>query len=229
MKLRLLPLLCLPFAAFAQNAAERVVYTCDNGSRIEISRITGSDDRPLAVLHFADETLTLPQVPAAAGVLYRDDAIRLHIRDEQALFEDGRGNTRRCSQGDSAPATAVASRSPAAPSSFIDITGSVSYRQRSALPPGAVLVVRVQNLAGGTARSLAEQRIALAGQPLPIAFATSIDRDLLGKKPHVGVSAYIEHGGHRLFASGQHYPTLSNGEASHQDILLQAVNRVPAR
>jgi putative lipoprotein len=228
MNLRLLPLFCLPLFVHAQTPTEHQRYTCDNGSRLEISLLTASDERPFAILTFAGQSMTLPQVPAAVGSLYRQDGVRLQLRDEQAQFEDGQGDTRRCLLGDSGPSAPVASSSPAVPSSFIDVTGSVSYRLRRPLPTDAVLVVRVRDLSRDTSRVLAELRIALAGQTLPIPFATSIDRDLIGKKSQISISARIEGAGRVLFVSDRAYPALAGGEARHQKISLRQVGRTRA-
>jgi len=224
MKLHHLPLLLLslPLTALADN--ERQPYACDNGSRVDISFSATSDGRPQATLHFADEAITLPQVPAASGALYRNDTLRLHTKDDEALFEDGKGNARRCLRGATPPASPVAVQ-PAAPSSFIDIAGQVSYRLRLALPPDAVLIIRIQDTAraGAPARVLAEQRIQLAGQQVPIAFQTTIDRDLIGKKARVTVAARIEHKGKLLFINDKSYPALANGQPLPVDIQLKQV------
>lgn len=221
----LLALLCLPFAAHAQTAGERSAYTCDNNSRIELSFATAADGRPLAMLHFADETITLPQVPAASGALYRNEIILLHLRDDTAVVEDSKGNRRRCNRGEAAPASPQASSAPAAVSSFIDIAGQVSYRQRSALPPNAVLVIRVQD----GRRVLAEQRIELAGQQVPIAFQTTIDRDLLGKKSRVSVHARIEQAGKTLFVNDKVYPASLQDQAAPLAIQLKPLAHARTR
>lgn len=222
MKLHHLPLLLLPLSALADS--ERQPYACDNGSRIEISFSAASDGRPQATLHFADEAITLPQVPAASGALYRNDTLRLHTKDDEALFEDGKGNARRCLRGATPPANPVAAQ-PAAASSFIDLAGQVSYRVRLALPADAVLIIRIQDTAraGAPARVLAEQRIQLAGQQVPIAFQTTIDRDLVGKKARVTVAARIEHKGKLLFINDKSYPALANGQPLPLDIQLKQV------
>ena len=222
MKLHHLPLLLLPLTALADN--ERQPYACDNGSRIEISFSAADDGRPQATLHFADAAITLPQVPAAAGALYRTPTLRLHTQDDEALFEDDKGNARRCQRGATPPASAAAAQ-PAAVSSFLDIAGQVSYRVRSALPPEAVLIIRVQDTAraGAPARVLAEQRIRLAGQPVPVGFKTTVDRDLVGKKARVTVAARIENQGKLLFINDKRYPALANGQPLPVEIQLKQV------
>jgi len=226
MKRYLLPFLLLPLTALA---GERLPYHCDNGSRIDISFTEAADGRPQATLHFSDGDLTLPQVPAASGALYRIDDIRLHTKGDDALFEDGKGNTRRCSQGTAPPPQA--STTPPANSSFLDITGSVTYRQRIALPPDAVLIVRVQDVsrADAPARQLAEQRIELDGRQVPIPFATTIDRDLVGKRARVTVSARIEQRGKLLFISDRSYPALNKGQPQAVEMVLKQVSGAKAR
>jgi putative lipoprotein len=204
MKRYALPLLLLPISALATEPA--VTYRCDDGSSLDVLFSTAADGRNQAMLTLGETTLTLPQVPAASGALYRANDNRLHTKGDEALFEDAKGKVRHCKQGDTPPATAT----PTKPliSSFIDISGNVSYLQRIALPPDAVLIVRIQDVsrAGAPARILAEQRIELAGRQVPIAFQTTVDRDLIGKRARITAAARIERGGKLLFISDKSYP-----------------------
>ena len=223
MKHLLLSILLLPLGVLAE--VERIPYTCDNGSRIDISFFAENNGRPQATLHFADESLTLPQVPAASGALYRQDGISLHTQGQEALFTDNKGNTRQCTQG-----VAPAKTAPTVASSFIDLSGSVTYLARIALPPDAVLIIEVRDTPrGGRPRVLAEQRIELAGRQVPIDFATTIDRDLIGKKANVTVTARIESGGKRRFVSDKAYPALKDGKHLPLAITLKPASHVKNR
>ncbi len=221
MKIYALPLLLLPFTALAEG--ERLPYTCDNGSSIHISFSVDLSGRPQAILHFSDAAITLPQVPSASGVLYRAEEIRLHTKADEAIFEDGKGNVRRCKQGSVIPATEASA--PVAASSFVDITGRVFYFSRSALPADAVLTIRVQDTAraGARPRTLAEQQIELNNQVTPISFQTTIDRDLIGKKGRVTVSARIEQNGKVLFSNKTPFPAMRQGQPIYVDMQLQQV------
>ncbi|MBS1144134.1 MAG: hypothetical protein H6R14_1540 [Proteobacteria bacterium] len=214
MNLRPLLLLCLPLLALAND--DRVAYTCDNGSRIDISFSADFSGRPQATLHFADEAVVLPQVPAASGALYRQDDIRLHTKGDDAVFEDGKGNLRRCSRG-AVPPRPTPTAQPAASSSFVDIAGTVSYLARIALPPHAILKIRIQS----GSRILVEQRYELEGAQVPIPFSATVDRDLMGKKATATVSARIEAGGKLLFASAKPFPALKNGQPIPVEVLLK--------
>lgn len=209
----LLPLL---FTLSAHAADDRQAYVCDNGSRLDISFSADADGRSQATLHFADEAMVLPQVPSVSGTLYRRGDIRLHTKGEDAIFEDGKSNMRRCHQGDAPPASARPAPPPAT-SSFIDITGNVTYQSRIALPPDAILTLRVRS--GG--RTLAEQRYELNGAQVPIPFATTLDRDLIGKKAKVTVSARIDHRGKPRFVSDKPYLAFRNGQPVPVDIVLK--------
>ncbi len=225
MKISALPLLLIAFSAHA--ADDRLPYACDNGSRLEIGFTADAEGRALATLHFADEAVALPQVPAASGALYRRGEIRLHTKGDDAVLEDGKGNVRRCTRGavpPPSPASAPAG-TPAAASSFIEIGGTVSYLARIALPPNAILTIRVQDIAraGAPARVLVEQRYELNGAQVPIPFSATIDRDLLDNKARLSVSARIEHRGKLRFISDRVYSPLKDGQPVPVDIVLKPV------
>jgi len=216
-----LPLL-LALASIPAAAAERVAYLCDNGARLDISFSADPDGRPQATLHFADGDVVLPGVPAASGALYRADPIRLHSKGDDAMFEDAQGNRRSCTRADALPPAAT---QPAAAGSFIDLTGSVAWPQDKALPAGAVLIVRIQDTAraGAPALTLAEQRLDPAGQVLPIPFAMTVDRDLIGKRARITASARIERAGKLLFISDTVNPAVVDGQPRHIDMMLKPV------
>jgi putative lipoprotein len=228
MKLHYLLPLLFPLCAIADE--ERIPYACDNGSRLDISYSADADGRAQATLYFADEALTLPQVPAASGTLYRSGNIRLHTKEDNAVIEDGKGNLRRCTRGSVPPAPPQSVPQPGA-SSFIDITGSVTYLTRIALPPGAILTIRIQDAAraGAPARTLVEQRYELNGAQVPIPFSATIDKDLLGKKARLAIAARIEHKGRLLFVNSLTYPTLHEGQALPVEIVLKSASRTRAR
>ena len=227
MKCYALPLLLLPISALATEPA--VTYRCDDGSSLDVLFSTAADGRNQAMLTLGETTLTLPQVPAASGALYRANDNRLHTKGDEALFEDAKGKVRHCKQGDTPPATATTTKPVV--SSFIDISGNVSYLQRIALPPDAVLIVRIQDVsrADAPARILAEQRIELAGRQVPISFQTTVDRDLIGKRARITAAARIERGGKLLFISDKSYPAIRNGQAVPVEMTLKQVTSAKPR
>jgi putative lipoprotein len=218
MNLRPLLALLIPLCAMAGD--EPIVYTCENGSRVDISFSADSSGRPQATLHFADEAVVLPQVPAASGELYRSGDIRLAIRGDEAVFEDGKSNLRRCSRGTVVPVLPQAAP-PATPqpatSSFIDISGSVTTLARIALPPDAILKIRIKS----GRLTLVDQHYVLNGAQVPIPFSATVDRDLLGKMPNATIGARIEAGGKLLFAGHKVYPLRKTGQSLPVNIILK--------
>lgn len=207
-------LLLLPLAAHADGA--RQPYTCDNGSRFELSIAADADGRPHATLHFADGDVVLPQVPATVGAFYRNEAVRLHTHEDEARLEDEKGNVRRCRQGEQPPGGAPVADS----GSFVELAGQLHWRTRIAVPPQARVVVRVVDRTYG--RILADLQGETGGQQSPLPFQTLLDRDLIGKKSRLVVRAHIELRGKRLLAGEQAWQA-----GRPLDLELKAVARAP--
>ena len=217
----LLPLLCLFVFALAHAQSGRVTYTCDDGSRFAAEFMTGGAGRPQATLFLEGREITLPLVPAASGALYRDGDLRFHTKGPDALLEDGKSPMRRCTSGDTPPPAPTP-----APSALVNIGGSVTWHATSALPPDAVLIVRVQDTARADAPALmlAEQRIDLGGHQVHIPFKLTVDRDLIGKNAQITVAARIERKGKLLFISDSIHRAFSDGQQPRQvDIKLVPV------
>lgn len=203
-------------------AAETITYTCDSGEKLAITYGQAADGRSQATLHRSGDAIVLPRVAAASGSRYRADPIDLHTKDDDAYLEDGDGRQLRCTRG-TPPAVAPA---PTATSSFITLSGGVAYRSRNALPPDAILVILVHDVARASApaRVLAEQRYELNGAQVPIFFTATIDRDLVGKRARVEVAARIEIDGQPHYINDRAYPALHNGQPLPLAIMLKPVS-----
>jgi putative lipoprotein len=207
-------------------ANEAVSYACDDGSKISAVFSKNSEARPLATLSIAGSSKELALIPAASGTHYRGDGLNFYTKGNDAIFEDSHGAMRRCTLGNTPPPPPVKVQPPAV-SSFVDISGSVSYRLRIALPPDAILTIKVQDTSRADAKALtlAEQTIELAGQQVPIAFNLVVDRDLIGKKrARITLSARIEQHGKLLFINDKSYPVKLVDGKSHVDMDLRQVN-----
>ncbi|WP_439566968.1 YbaY family lipoprotein [Sphingopyxis sp.] len=86
---------------------------------------------------------------------------------------------------------ACATTAPAEQS--INVTGSITYRERIALPPSAQIEVRLDDvsLADAPARNLARQAFAAEGKQVPFAFALTVDKAALDPRHSYAVSARI--------------------------------------
>jgi putative lipoprotein len=105
------------------------------------------------------------------------------------------------------------------------VTGTVSYRERLALPPGAVLKVQLLDVsrADAPAAVLGEQVITAGGRQVPFAFEIAYDPARIDPRMTYAVSARIEEGGRLRFISDQRHAVITRGAPSQVDLVLKAV------
>ncbi len=103
------------------------------------------------------------------------------------------------------------------PQGQAQLTGQVSYLQRMALPPDAVLEVKLLDvsLADSPAKVLASQRISPTGQ-VPIAFTLSYGPSQIVPHHSYAVQARVVQGEQLLFISTQRYAVLTQGAPQDQ-------------
>ena len=106
------------------------------------------------------------------------------------------------------------------------VTGMLMYRERIALPPGAVALVQLSDtsLADMFSYAIAYQEIEDPGNP-PIPFVLEYDPSKIDERMQYGVRATISHDGQLLFTSDTHYPVLTRGAGNTADIMLIMVDR----
>jgi putative lipoprotein len=110
--------------------------------------------------------------------------------------------------------------SPAGPA---QLTGSVTYRERGALPPGAVVNVMLLDvsLVGVPPRVVAKQEIRPEGQ-VPIPFALQYDRAAIDPTHRYGLRANImDASGRLLWINVVIVPVLREGAPEQPTIVLQ--------
>jgi putative lipoprotein len=108
------------------------------------------------------------------------------------------------------------------------ITGTVTYRNRSALPSTAVIEVTLQDisLADAPAKVISMQQIEAGGKPVPFPYALKYDPAQIDPKNTYSVSARITEGNELLFISDTVYPVLTRGAPmTGVDILVMAMSR----
>ncbi len=105
------------------------------------------------------------------------------------------------------------------------IAGTVTYRQRSALPATAVLTVRMVDVSRADAPSttIVEQRIETGGKQVPFSFAMAYDRSKIVERNRYAVQAEIRDGGRLLFISDTNYPVLTQGNPRNVEIVVVPV------
>ncbi len=124
---------------------------------------------------------------------------------------------------------AVGTENTATEANTTQVTGTVTYRPRIALPPDAVITVQIQDvsLADVAAEIIGEQMIQADGQQVPFNYAVSYDPDEIQTNHRYSMSARIEDGeGMLLFASDTNIPVITEGTpTSAVEIVVQQVAR----
>lgn len=101
------------------------------------------------------------------------------------------------------------------------VTGNVTYRQRIALPPNAVVKVRLQDVSRADARAilLDEQAIPTNGKQVPIPFTLNYNPQQIQPNHTYAVSAQIWVDGNLHWVSTTQHPVITNGNPS-RDITI---------
>jgi copper homeostasis protein (lipoprotein) len=110
------------------------------------------------------------------------------------------------------------------------LTGTATWRERIALPPGSVFEAEIRDIARADAPApvLARTEIAEPGQP-PVAFAIDYDPAALDPRAIYALRATIRHEGRLLFTSDTILRVLRDGDPSHVQVPLVMVTGNRAR
>ena len=105
------------------------------------------------------------------------------------------------------------------------VAGTVTYRQRIALPPMAILTVRLLDVsrADAAAVTVAEERIETAGQQVPFNFGFAYDRSRIQERNRYVIRAEITDGQRLLFTTDTSHPVITQGNPRNVDIVLVQV------
>jgi uncharacterized lipoprotein YbaY/uncharacterized lipoprotein NlpE involved in copper resistance len=109
------------------------------------------------------------------------------------------------------------------------LKGTASYRERIALPPGAVFEAELQDVSRADAPAIVLGRSTLdpAGQP-PFRFEIAYDAAAVRPGHRYTVRAAVKHEGRLLFTTDRFYPALDGGAAPLELLLVSAGGRPPA-
>ena len=103
------------------------------------------------------------------------------------------------------------------------VTGSVTYRERIALPPSAVITVKLVDVSLADAPSVlvAEQVIRTERRQVPFEFALDYDPSRILPSHTYAVQVRIEDGGRLLFISDTMHPVITRGAPTRVDIVVR--------
>ncbi len=103
------------------------------------------------------------------------------------------------------------------------VTGSVTYRERIALPPTAVVHVKLVDVSRADAPAvlIAEQVIRPEGRQVPFEFALAYDESRILPAHTYAVQVRIEDGGTLLSISDTMHPVITRGAPFRVDIVVR--------
>jgi putative lipoprotein len=104
------------------------------------------------------------------------------------------------------------------------VSGTVSFRERIALPPGAVVTVRIADVsrADGPAVILAQNAIAVSGQ-VPVPFELAVDAADVDERADIAVWARLR-SAVGTWVSDTHTPVLTRGAGNTADVIVRRTN-----
>ncbi|MGH6961519.1 MAG: YbaY family lipoprotein, partial [Dongiaceae bacterium] len=117
----------------------------------------------------------------------------------------------------------AACREPAPPAPAAGVTGTVTYRERIALPPSAIVDIRLEDVSLQDAPSvvIGAQQIEGDGLQVPIPFEVGYDPAAIDPRHTYAVSARIMDGDRLLFINDTSYAVITQGNPVHVDILIK--------
>ncbi len=109
------------------------------------------------------------------------------------------------------------------------ICGTITYRERIALPPGAVIQVKLLDVSRQdvAAVEIASQTITTTGEQVPIAFALIYDPAQIQEQSTYVVRAEIYLDEQLSFTTTQMYPVLTKGHGNQVNLILNKVASSP--
>ena len=107
------------------------------------------------------------------------------------------------------------------------VTGTITYRQRIALTPNAVIEVKLidGSRADAPSKTLAEQTIRPAGKQVPIAFELTYDPARIDPRGRYLIQVRILEGTRLRFAGADAYRIITGGNSNKVNVIVKPVGR----
>jgi putative lipoprotein len=191
-------------------------YTCEGGTKLTVNL-----HNQTARVGYQGKAYSMKQTQSADGERYSDGKVVWWGRGNGGFLQEDApdGNGRMIAKGCELdkPVNAQAGAGT--------VTGTVSYLQRMALPPGAVIEVLLDDvtLEDAPAKVIAEEKITLGERQVPVAFELKYDPGKIEAKHRYVVNARILVNGELRFINDQAYPVLTAGKAPQVEMILKQV------
>jgi uncharacterized lipoprotein YbaY/membrane-bound inhibitor of C-type lysozyme len=205
---------------------KRFDYSCDGNQNLTVYLHDQT-----AKVRFKDSTYLMRQVPSADGGRYSDGKVvwwgvgNGGFLQEDSPDGDGKMIVKDCKlekplNGGTAAGNIAGS-----------VTGTVTYLQRMALPPTAVIQVQLLDvsLADAPSKVIAEDKITLGDRQVPVPFELKFLPSAIDPKHSYSLSAKITVDGETRFMSDQSHPVLPGGNPNKVEIIVKQAPQSPSR
>ena len=113
----------------------------------------------------------------------------------------------------------------AAAAEFRTLEGSASYRERLAMPPGAVLEVELYDVSRQDAPAPLLSAIAIRAESVPVPFQLLYDPAMIDERYSYAVTAKLVVDGETVFRSTSVHPVLTRGAPDRVEILMEKMGQ----
>jgi uncharacterized lipoprotein YbaY len=192
-------------------------YTCEGGAKLRVYL----HNETVKVV-YEDKVYLMKQTRSADGSRYSDGKVVWWSKGNGGFLQvdapDGNGDmiVKGCDLDKPLNSAAIPGT----------VSGTVSYMARMALPPAAIIEVKLLDVsrADAPATVIAEERITLGERQVPVPFELKFDPVQIDPQHAYSVSARILVDGQLRFISDKGYPVLTRGNPAYAELLLKLVN-----
>jgi uncharacterized lipoprotein YbaY/membrane-bound inhibitor of C-type lysozyme len=186
-------------------------YTCAGDAKLTV--YLGDT---LAKVKFGEKTYLMHQTMSADGNRYSDGKIVWWGKGNGGFLQEDAADGNGKMIGQDCKLVEPKAKS--------QVSGTVSYMQRVALPPNAVIQVQLLDvsLADAPSKVIGEQWITLGQRQVPVPFTINYDPAKIDERHSYSLSAKITVDGTLRFISDQSYPVITRGNPARADLLLRA-------
>ncbi|MFB2837952.1 YbaY family lipoprotein [Floridanema evergladense] len=125
--------------------------------------------------------------------------------------------------------TAAIGQTPTTTGQFSSVSGTVTYRERIALPPDALLIIQLQDVSKKDAPAVAigQQIIPTQNRQVPFPFEIVYNRDTINPSNTYTVQAKIIIENQIRFINTTSYPVITRGNPNKVEIVVNSVGTSP--
>jgi putative lipoprotein len=197
-------------------------YRCEEGAKVTVY-LNGE----MAKVRYQERVYLMKQTQSADGNRYSDGKVVWWAKGDGGFLQedtpDGNGKTMAKDCQLDKPFEAKASAGT--------VTGTISCRQRMALPRQALIQVQLLDVSAADmpAKVIAKENVTLGKRQAPVPFELKFDAGKIDAKHKYAVSAQVVVAGELRFVSDRPYVVLTAGNPSHVEMILTEVAAGEAR